>query len=73
MDKPMLRRRFLVAAGAATKRPIDCGSSLRAGTKDTCPRNMQGEEDPMTGVPKLLERIKVLCPKYFERLIWFDG
>jgi hypothetical protein len=24
----------------------------------------QGEEDPMTGVPKLLDKIKTLCRKY---------
>jgi hypothetical protein len=24
----------------------------------------EGEEDPMTGVPKLIERVKTLCRKY---------
>ena len=52
----------------ATKRPIDLDRVWRlfaqGGYKGYMSAEYEGEEDPMTGVPKLLERIKVLCRKY---------
>ena len=52
----------------ATKRPIDLDRVWRlfaqGGYKGYMSAEYEAEEDPMTGVPKLLEKIKVLCRKY---------
>ncbi len=51
-----------------TKRPIDLDHVWRlfaeGGYKGYMSAEYEGEEDPMTGVPKLVERIKLLCRKY---------
>jgi sugar phosphate isomerase/epimerase len=52
----------------ATKRPIDLDRVwrlfARGGYKGYMSAEYEDEEDPMTGVPKLLGKIKVLCRKY---------
>jgi len=52
----------------ATKQPIDLDRVWRlfaqGGYKGYMSAEYEGEEDPMTGVPKLLDKIKVLCRKY---------
>jgi sugar phosphate isomerase/epimerase len=52
----------------ATKRPIDLDRVWRlfawGGYKGYMSAEYEDEEDPMTGVPKLLGKIKVLCRKY---------
>jgi L-ribulose-5-phosphate 3-epimerase len=52
----------------ATKRPIDLDRVWRlfaqGGYKGYTSAEYEAEEDPMTGVPRLLEKIKVLCHKY---------
>ena len=52
----------------ATKRPIDLDCVWRLFVqgeyKGYMSAEYEAEEDPMTGVPKLLEKIKVLCRKY---------
>jgi sugar phosphate isomerase/epimerase len=51
-----------------TKRPIDLDRVWRlfaqGGYKGYMSAEYEAEEDPMTGVPRLLEKIKVLCRKY---------
>jgi sugar phosphate isomerase/epimerase len=51
-----------------TKRPIDVDRVWRlfaqGGYKGYMSAEYEGEEEPMTGVPKLTEKIKVLCRKY---------
>ena len=51
-----------------TKRPIDLDHVWRLFAqgeyKGYMSAEYEGEEDPTTGVPKLLEKIKVLCRKY---------
>ncbi len=51
-----------------TKRPIDVDRVWRlfaqGGYKGYMSAEYESEEDPMTGVPKLTEKIKVLCRKY---------
>ena len=51
-----------------TKRPIDLDRVWRLFAqgeyKGYMSAEYEGEEDPTTGVPKLLEKIKVLCRKY---------
>jgi L-ribulose-5-phosphate 3-epimerase len=51
-----------------TKRPIDLDRVWRlfaqGGYKGYTSAEYEAEEDPMTGVPRLLEKIKVLCRKY---------
>jgi sugar phosphate isomerase/epimerase len=37
---------------------------VRAGYKGYMSAEYEGKEDPMTGVPKLIEKIRVLCRKY---------
>jgi sugar phosphate isomerase/epimerase len=48
--------------------PVDLdrvfGMFARAGYKGYMSAEYEGPEDPMTGVPKLLEKIKTLCEKY---------
>lgn len=52
----------------ATKRPIDLDRVWRlfaqAGYKGYMSAEYEAEEDPATGVPKLMEKIKTLCRKY---------
>ena len=52
----------------ATKRPIDLDRVWRlfaqGGYKGYMSAEYEAEEDPMIGVPRLLEKIKVLCRKY---------
>ncbi len=52
----------------ATKRPIDLDRVWRlfaqGGYKGYMSAEYEAEEDPITGVPKLVEKIKVLCRKY---------
>ena len=52
----------------ATKRPIDLDRVWRlfaqGGYKGYMSAEYEAEEDAMTGVPKLLDKIKVLCRKY---------
>jgi sugar phosphate isomerase/epimerase len=52
----------------STKRPIDLDRVWRlfaqGGYKGYMSAEYEDEQDPMTGVPKLLEKIKVLCRKY---------
>jgi len=52
----------------ATKRPIDLDRVWRlfaqGGYKGYMSAEYEAEEDAMTGVPKLLEKIRVLCRKY---------
>jgi hydroxypyruvate isomerase len=52
----------------ATKRPIDLDRAWRlfaqGGHQGYMSAEYEAEEDPMTGVPRLLEKIKVLCRKY---------
>jgi sugar phosphate isomerase/epimerase len=52
----------------ATKRPIDLDRVWRlfaqGGYKGYMSAEYEAEEDPMTGVPRLLGKIKVLCRKY---------
>jgi len=52
----------------STKRPIDLDRVWKlfaqGGYKGYMSAEYEGEEDPMTGVPKLLEKIRVLCRKY---------
>jgi sugar phosphate isomerase/epimerase len=51
-----------------TKRPIDLDRVWRlfaaGGYKGYMSAEYEGEEDPMTGVPKLMSKIKTLCRKY---------
>jgi len=51
-----------------TKGPIDLdrvwGIFAQGGYKGYMSAEYEGEEDPMTGVPKLVEKIKDLCKKY---------
>jgi len=51
-----------------TKRPIDLDRVWRlfaeGGYKGYMSAEYEGEEDPMTGVPKLMDKIKSLCRKY---------
>jgi sugar phosphate isomerase/epimerase len=51
-----------------TKRPIDLDRVWRlfaqAGYKGYMSAEYEAEEDPSTGVPKLMEKIKTLCRKY---------
>ena len=51
-----------------TKRPIDLDRVWRlfakSGYKGYMSAEYEGEEDPMTGVPKLMGKIKTLCRKY---------
>jgi sugar phosphate isomerase/epimerase len=51
-----------------TKRPIDLDRVWRlfaqSGYKGYMSAEYEGEEDPMTGVPKLMDKIKTLCRKY---------
>ena len=51
-----------------TKRPIDLDRVWRlfaqAGYRGYMSAEYEGEEDPMTGVPKLMDKIKTLCRKY---------
>jgi sugar phosphate isomerase/epimerase len=53
---------------SVTKRPIDLDRVwrlfARGGYKGYMSAEYEDEEDSMTGVPKLLEKIKVLCRKY---------
>jgi sugar phosphate isomerase/epimerase len=53
---------------SVTKRPIDLDRVWRlfaqGGYKGYMSAEYEDEEDSMTGVPKLLEKIKVLCRKY---------
>lgn len=53
---------------SVTKRPIDLDRVWRlfvqGGYKGYMSAEYEAEEDPMTGVPKLLEKIKVLCRKF---------
>jgi hypothetical protein len=48
--------------------PIDLDRVWRmfakAGYRGYMSAEYEGEEDPMTGVPKLIGRIKTLCKKY---------
>jgi sugar phosphate isomerase/epimerase len=50
------------------KRPLDLDRAwslfAKAGYKGFMSAEYEGEEEPMTGVPKLVEKIKVLCRKY---------
>ena len=50
------------------KRPLDLdrvwGLFAKSGYKGYMSAEYEGEEDAMTGVPKLVEKIKVLCRKY---------
>ena len=52
----------------ATKRPIDLDRAWRlfsdGGYKGYMSAEYEAEEDPNTGVPKLMEKIKTLCRKY---------
>jgi len=52
----------------ATKRPIDLDRVWRlfaqAGYKGYMSAEYEAEEDPATGVPKLMDKIKTLCRKY---------
>lgn len=52
----------------ATKRPIDLDRVWRlfaqAGYKGYMSAEYEAEEDPATGVPKLMDKIKALCRKY---------
>jgi len=52
----------------STKRPIDLDRVWKlfgqGGYKGYMSAEYEGEEEPMAGVPKLLEKIKVLCRKY---------
>ncbi len=52
----------------SSKRPIDLERVWRlfadGGYKGYMSAEYEGEEDPMTGVPKLMEKIKTLCRKY---------
>jgi sugar phosphate isomerase/epimerase len=51
-----------------TKHPIDLDRVWRlfaqGGYKGYMSAEYEGEEDPMTGVPKLMDKIKTLCRKY---------
>jgi len=51
-----------------TERPIDLDRVWRlfakGGYKGYMSAEYEGKEDPMTGVPKLIEKIKALCSKY---------
>jgi sugar phosphate isomerase/epimerase len=51
-----------------TKRPIDLDRVWRlfaqGGYKGYMSAEYEGEEDPLTGVPKLMDKIKTLCRKY---------
>jgi len=51
-----------------TKRPIDLDRVWRlqaqAGRKGYVSAEYEAEEDPSTGVPKLMDKIKALCRKY---------
>ena len=51
-----------------TKRPIDLDRVWRLfaqdGYKGYMSAEYEGDEDPMTGVPKLMDKIKTLCRKY---------
>jgi len=51
-----------------TERPIDLDRVWKmfaaAGHKGYMSLEYEGKEDPVTGVPKLIERIKGLCKKY---------
>jgi L-ribulose-5-phosphate 3-epimerase len=53
---------------STTKRPIDLDRAwqlfAKGGYRGYMSAEYEGEEDPMTGVPKLLDKIKVLCRKY---------
>ncbi len=52
----------------AVREPVDLDRVFqmfaRAGYKGYLSAEYEGEEDPMTGVPKLLAKIKTLCKKY---------
>ena len=51
-----------------TERPIDLDRVwklfARGGYKGYMSAEYEGKEDPMTGVPKLIAKIKALCSKY---------
>ena len=51
-----------------TSRPIDLDRVWRlfakGGYRGYMSAEYEGKEDPMTGVPKLIEKIKTLCSKY---------
>ena len=53
---------------STTKRPIDLDKTwqlfAKGGYRGYMSAEYEGEEDPMTGVPKLLDKIKILCRKY---------
>lgn len=53
---------------SVTKQPIDLDRVwqlfAQGGYKGYMSAEYEGEEDPMTGVPKLMEKIKTLCRKY---------
>jgi hypothetical protein len=53
---------------STSKRPIDLERMWKLFAKGNYKGYMsaeyEGEEDPMTGVPKLLDKIKTLCRKY---------
>jgi hypothetical protein len=60
---------------AQQKRPIDLARVWRlfgqGGHKGYMSSEYEAEEDPATGVPKLMGKIKTLCRKYFQRLTRF--
>jgi sugar phosphate isomerase/epimerase len=51
-----------------SKKPLDLGriwqSFAKAGYRGYMSAEYEGAEDPMTGVPKLIDKIKALCSKY---------
>jgi sugar phosphate isomerase/epimerase len=54
--------------GEKPRKPLDLervwSIFARAGYKGYMSAEYEGDEDPMTGVPKLVEKIKALCRKY---------
>ncbi len=54
--------------GGESKKPLDLDRVwqlfVKAGYRGYMSAEYEGAEDPMTGVPKLIEKIKALCSKY---------